>query len=143
MTHAEFAGSSLPRLAPGRHRTPGSEACVMELTSLLAHEPWSDHPVCVHPVLASVARAVNDRVTESGRARLSSLTTRMIGTCAGDVRISARLVEMCTSAALQHPGWLRPDLETAHRTARYILWHAGGAAGRRPPPPPVRITLAV
>jgi hypothetical protein len=45
----------------------------MELASLVAGEPWSDHPACVHPVLAAVARGVNDAVTEASRPRLGAL----------------------------------------------------------------------
>ena len=46
----------LPILSPGRHRSPRTGACFMELASLLAGEPWSDHPACTHPLLAAVAR---------------------------------------------------------------------------------------
>ena len=32
----------------------------MEMASYLAGERWSDHPKCTHPLVASVARMVND-----------------------------------------------------------------------------------
>ena len=45
----------------------------MELASLLAGEPWSDHPACTHPLLAAVARHVNDHTSDGGRQRLTEL----------------------------------------------------------------------
>src|SRR5258708_21196521 len=50
----------LPILSPGRHRRPRRGACLMEYTSLLAGERFSDSPACTDPVLAALARAVND-----------------------------------------------------------------------------------
>src|SRR5258708_3495049 len=80
----------------------------MELASLVAGEPWSDHPACVHPVLAAVARGVNDAVCEACRPRLGALVPRMIGTAARgtpDERRayldrSARITLRCAAAAL-------------------------------------------
>ena len=43
-----------PILSPGKHRSPRTGACFMELASLLAGERWSDHPACTHPLLAAV-----------------------------------------------------------------------------------------
>jgi hypothetical protein len=51
----------LPVLSRGKHRNPRRGACFMELASFLAGERWSDHPSCTHPLLAEVARNVNDR----------------------------------------------------------------------------------
>src|SRR5712672_1121378 len=58
---------------PGRHPAAGDRACLMELASLLAREPWGDHPASVHPVLAAVARAVSDRVSDEARNGLAAL----------------------------------------------------------------------
>ena len=43
----------MPVLSRGKHRNPKKGACFMELASFLAGEPWSDHPACTHPLLAS------------------------------------------------------------------------------------------
>jgi hypothetical protein len=40
------------RLSAGRHRSPDDGACVMELASMLAGEPFSDRPATVCPVIA-------------------------------------------------------------------------------------------
>ena len=50
----------VPVLSAGRHRNPRKGACFMEMASFLAGERWSDHPSCTHPLLASLARLVND-----------------------------------------------------------------------------------
>jgi hypothetical protein len=93
----------LPRLAKGRHKTAGHEACVMELVSFLNEEEWSDHPHCVQPVLAAAARAVNDRVSDEGRQRLVDLAPRLAGTSEADWLVGAHLVVLCTEAALNAP----------------------------------------
>ena len=51
----------------------------MELASFLAGEPWSDHPSCTHPLLASLARDVNDHVDDYARTRLAPLIPEVIG----------------------------------------------------------------
>ena len=68
-----------PILAPGKHRDPCTGACFMELASLLAGERWSDHPACTHPLLAALARHVNDHTSDAGRQRLADLIPSVIG----------------------------------------------------------------
>jgi hypothetical protein len=51
----------------------------MEFASLLAGEPWSDHPACTHPLLAAVARHVNDLTSDAGRGWLAELIPSVIG----------------------------------------------------------------
>jgi len=90
----------LPLLARGRHRSPRSGACFMEMASYLAGERWSDHPACTHPVLAALARNVNDRTTDAGRPRLAPLIPRVIGLVSDDPRLEARLALRCAVTAL-------------------------------------------
>ena len=63
----------MPVLSRGKHRSPKKGACFMELASFLAGEPWSDHPACTHPLLASLARDVNDHLGDRARLRLAPL----------------------------------------------------------------------
>jgi hypothetical protein len=42
------------KLSKGKHASPGDGACVMELASMLAAEPFSDHPA-VCPVIGLLA----------------------------------------------------------------------------------------
>ncbi len=48
----------------------------MELASYLAGERWSDHPACTHPLLAAVARDVNDYTSGYEDARCTAVTRR-------------------------------------------------------------------
>ncbi|GAB3199795.1 hypothetical protein GCM10027062_17440 [Nocardioides hungaricus] len=69
----------MPVLSRGRHRTPKRGACFMELASVLAGERWSDHPACTHPLLAQLARQVNDLTTDEGRRWLTPLIPSVVG----------------------------------------------------------------
>ena len=79
----------LPTLSSGKHRNPRKGACFMEFASLLAGERWSDHPACTHPLLAAVARYVNDYTSEVGRSRLVELIPSVIGLTGEDLHIDA------------------------------------------------------
>jgi hypothetical protein len=67
-------------LSPGRHASPGEGACVVELASLLAREPFSDRPRCVCPVIAGFLRGWNDRSAYAHRQRLRPYASRIVGT---------------------------------------------------------------
>jgi hypothetical protein len=69
----------VPILSRGRHRTPRRGACFMEFASYLAGERWSDHPSCTHPLLAQLARQVNDRIGDAERQRLVMLIPLVVG----------------------------------------------------------------
>jgi hypothetical protein len=81
----------LPTLSRGKHRSPRKGACFMEFASLLAGERWSDHPACTHPLLAAVARHVNDCTSDAGRARLAELIPSVIGLTGEDLHIDAAI----------------------------------------------------
>ena len=81
----------LPTLSRGRHRSPRKGACFMDFASLLAGERWSDHPACTHPLLAAVARQVNDLTSDAGRARLTALIPSVIGLTGDDPHIDAQI----------------------------------------------------
>ena len=72
----------------------------MELASYLAGERWSDHPACTHPLLAAVARDVNDYTSDAGRARLAGLIPSVIGLAGDDLHIDARIALHCARMAL-------------------------------------------
>jgi hypothetical protein len=90
----------IPILSRGKHRSPRKGACFMELASYLAGERWSDHPACTHPLLAAVARDVNDYTSEAGRARLARLIPSVIGLTGEDLHIDARTALRCARTAL-------------------------------------------
>ena len=90
----------LPILSRGKHRNPRRGACFMELASYLAGERWSDRPACTHPLLASVARHVNDHTSDAGRPRLAPLIPSVIGLTSDDPRMDARIALLCAITAL-------------------------------------------
>lgn len=69
----------MPVLSRGKHRSPKRGACFMELASVLAGERWSDHPACTHPLLAQLARQVNDLTTDEGRRALTPMIPSVVG----------------------------------------------------------------
>jgi len=72
----------------------------MELASLLAGERWSDHPACTHPLLAAVARQVNDHTSAAGRQRLAELIPSVIGLIGDDLHIDAQIALGAATMAL-------------------------------------------
>ncbi len=89
----------LPTLSAGMHPTPAQGACFMEYASFLAGERWSDRPSCTDPVLAELARGVNDGVTDDARQSLLRDVHRVIGLRA-DERLSLRIGLRAAATAL-------------------------------------------
>jgi hypothetical protein len=101
MSHQDVQPPDLfPILSPGKHRSPRTGACFMEFVSLLAGERWSDHPACTHPLLAAVARHVNDHTSDPGRQRLAELIPSVIGLTGDDLHIDARMALRSATMAL-------------------------------------------
>jgi hypothetical protein len=98
--HAEQPLALLPVLSRGKHRSPRQGACFMEFASVLAGERWSDHPACTHPLLAAVARHVNDHTSDAGRRRLAGLIPSVIGLTGDDLHIDARIALRSATKAL-------------------------------------------
>jgi hypothetical protein len=93
----------------------------MEMASYLAGERWSDHPRCTHPLVASVARLVNDHTTDDHRSRLVELIPAVIGLTTTDPRAEARIALLCATTALpiasaQHQNVLAVSVLAAERS---------------------------
>jgi hypothetical protein len=73
------AATERVRLDAGSHETPGDGACIVELASLVAREPFSDRPDCVCPVIAAFLRGWNDRSAYADRQRLRPYARRIVG----------------------------------------------------------------
>jgi hypothetical protein len=84
----------VPVLSRGKHRNPRKGACFMELASFLAGEAWSDHPACTHPLLAGLARLVNDYTTDAG----------------DDLHVDARIAQRAATMALPVVGAERQNV---------------------------------
>ena len=63
----------------------------MEFASYLAGERWSDHPSCTHPLLARLARLVNDYTSDARRQHLVGLVPDVVGLTSDDVRVDVRI----------------------------------------------------
>ena len=68
------------RLVAGAHPATSKEMCIMEAEAYIAGERHSDHPNCVSPMLAMIARRVNDYMTQEER---DEFIAPMLGTFAG------------------------------------------------------------
>lgn len=90
----------MPILSAGRHRNPRRGACFMEFASYLAGEKWSDHPACTHPVLAAVARNVNDLSTNATRATLTQHIHRVVNLTSSDPLVTVAIAVHAAAAAL-------------------------------------------
>src|SRR6186997_1813733 len=90
----------VPQLSRGRHRSPRSGACFMEMASFLAGERWSDHPACTHPLLAALARLVNDHTSDAGRGRLVELIPSVVGLTSDDPHVDLEIMLRASTTAL-------------------------------------------
>jgi hypothetical protein len=70
------------RLGKGKHHSPDQGACVMELASMLAGEPFSDHPQSVSRPIAAFLRRYNDLLDDRRRQDLYPYAARAVGTVA-------------------------------------------------------------
>jgi len=96
------------KLSNGKHGSPDQGACVMELASMLAGEPFSDHPASVCPVIGSFLRAYNDSIDDDRRQDLYPYAARVVGTRAGIVVQRDRAARLTAWAlAMQRRGWTR------------------------------------
>jgi len=100
MRHQNLPPDYMPLLSRGRHRRPWRGACFMEFASYLAGERWSDHPDCTHPLLATLARNVNDQMSDEGRQRLLELVPSVVGLTSDDPAVDVRLALMCATETL-------------------------------------------
>src|SRR5258706_120654 len=122
------------RLIRGRHSSPERGACVMELSSMLAGEPFTDRPACVCPVLAEFLRTYNDEIDDRRRQDLYVYAALAVGTNGGHAEERLR-ANMClrwwTERDRPHlrrmrmlmwglaPGVAARDTELAYRAARF------------------------
>jgi hypothetical protein len=67
------------KLSKGKHTSPEDGACVMELASMLAGEPFTDHPASVCPVIGSFLRSYNDSIDDRRRQALYDYASKVVG----------------------------------------------------------------
>jgi hypothetical protein len=112
----------MPILSRGKHRRPRKGACFMEFASYLAGEKWSDHPACTHPLLASLARQVNDIVSDDYRPRLAGLIPDVIGLNGDDPHFDAIIARRAAATALPvSAAWRQRVLAVAMLSSERVL----------------------
>jgi hypothetical protein len=113
-------------LSKGKHDSPQDGVCVMELASMLADEPFSDHPQSVCPVIGAFLRAYNDRIDDGRRQDLYSYAAKVVGSRASANVQHARAERVSAWALeLRWGRWLRrvvpARLQTLVQTPRVEL----------------------
>jgi hypothetical protein len=99
------------KLSKGKHASPEDGACVMELASMLAGEPFSDHPASACPVIGSFLRAYNDSIDDDRRQALYAFAARVVGSRAS-INIQRARAERLAEWAL--------DVQRRQWTSRYL-----------------------
>lgn len=87
------------RLSPGRHPSPQLGACVMELASMLADEPFSDRPGKASSVIGALLRTYNDGLDDDRRQDLYPLASLVVGT-AGSRAVERERTSRCLQFAV-------------------------------------------
>jgi hypothetical protein len=109
------------RLAKGKHQSAEQGACVMELASMLAGEPFTDHPQSVSAPIASFLRRYNDLLDDRRRQDLYPYAARVVGTASRPQVEFARVRRLMTWADEMwaiRPWPLRCRLTAYRRKAR-------------------------
>jgi hypothetical protein len=119
------------RLSGGRHNSPDEGMCVAELASVLAGEPFTDHPVSVCRVIAAFVRTYNDRVDAVRRQDLLPYAALIVGTRA-DRQTERRRAARCAAWAVDELGARIP----------LVRWRLRGLAHGRPGGSPAFCELA-
>jgi hypothetical protein len=112
------------KLSKGKHTGPEDGACVMELASMLAGEPFTDHPASVCPVVGSFLRSYNDSIDSERRQALYEYASKVVGSRA------------CASTRDARAARLAEWAEEMHRTrrTRFLRRPLRAMGGLRRPP---------
>jgi hypothetical protein len=84
--HVKQVNYQTVRLGRGKHTSPSHGVCVMELASMLANEPFTDHPRSVSRPIAAFLRMYNDALDDRRRQDLYRYAAAAVGTAA-DLRV--------------------------------------------------------
>lgn len=97
------------KLSKGKHSSPETGACVMELASMLAGESFSDHPSSVCPAIAGFLRSYNDSIDDRRRQDLYPYASMAVGSrsTAAVERERARRLLSWASQMQRSRGWSR------------------------------------
>ncbi|MBV8430260.1 MAG: hypothetical protein JO244_03805 [Solirubrobacterales bacterium] len=99
------------KLSKGKHASPDDGACVMELASMLADEPFSDHPASSCPVIGSFLRAYNDSIDDARRQDLYAFAAKVVGSRAS-INVQRARADLLVEWAF--------EMQRRHWTSRYL-----------------------
>lgn len=128
VAEAAEAQSQAPR---DRRHGADSPACILEVVSRLAGEPWTDRPTSVHSTLGAIARVAYRQSSAEGRSALLPMARALVDTASIGYEAPARLVATCVATALASPDQDQITAEESHRlatsrsTALYLLGRCG------------------
>jgi len=97
----------------------------MEFASFLAGERWSDHPSCTHPLLAHLARRVNDLIGNDGRQQLVPLIPLVVGRSGDDHTWLTLPVAVAAAPILEVPEATQRVLAAGLMSARRVCAEVG------------------
>lgn len=117
------------KLSRGKHDSPDEGACVMELASMLAGEPFSDHPRTSCPVIADLLRSYNDAIDDRRRQDLYEYASRVVGSRSSASVEQSRRVRIQEWTAARRPWWTRAL--PGHALTRLTAWLLPESPGLR------------
>lgn len=82
------------KLSRGKHSSSEHGACVMELASMLAGEPFTDRPRSVSRPIGAFLRGYNDLLDDRRRQDLYAYASRAVGTAASASIENARAARL-------------------------------------------------
>jgi len=108
--------AEITRLDEGGHSDFNNGVCAMEAAAYIVGEPWSDHPQCVCPVIATFMRLWNDALPDGKRTELLlPLIPATVGTRGSDEPANRRATMANDWLVRVHtPAWLRLAGLTGH-----------------------------
>jgi hypothetical protein len=101
--------AQITTLSRGSHDRFEAGVCAMEAVAYIAHEPLSDAPNCVSPVIGAVIRAWSDALSQEDRdALILPLVPRLAGTSGSEALENRRAALAADWLVRVHaPAWLR------------------------------------
>jgi len=93
------------RLSRGRHASRHAGVCVMELASMLAHEPFSDRSRSISPTIGAFLRTYNDGLDDDRRQDLYPVAAAIVGSAARR-SVEHERINRCLAFAREHGGRL-------------------------------------
>lgn len=104
-------------LRRGTHADAADGVCLMEHVALVAGEQFSDTPRCTDPVLAMLARLVNDALPDGPRQRLVGFAPRLARARGARPWVASDVVAAALDRvlAVDDVAWWRRLVVQAHR----------------------------